>query len=222
MTDTRLTLAVLGGTGAEGGGLAFRWAHAGHKVILGSRAAEKAQKAAEELNKDLGRQVVSGADNLSAAQEAEVVILTVPYAAQRSTIEDVRSALAGKILIDVTVPLVPPKVSRVQLPADGSAVESLQKHLGPEVRVVSAFQNVSAHHLKDLDHEVECDVLVCSDDNEAAEVAIRLAKEAGLRGIYAGPLANSVVAEGLTSVLISINRRYKIPAAGIRITGIPD
>jgi NADPH-dependent F420 reductase len=222
MTDTRPTLAVLGGTGAEGSGLAFRWAHAGHKVILGSRSAEKAVQAAGELNALLGRQAVSGSDNLAAAREAEIVVLTVPYAAQRSTIEDVRTALVGKILIDVTVPLVPPKVSRVQLPADGSAVASLQKHLGPEVRVVSAFQNVSAHHLKDLHHDVECDVLVCSDDKEAAETAIGLAKAVGLRGIYAGPLANSVVAEALTSVLITINQRYKIPGAGIRITGIPD
>jgi NADPH-dependent F420 reductase len=222
MTDTRLTLAVLGGTGAEGSGLAFRWAHKGHKVIIGSRAAEKAQQAASELNASLGRDIVRGSDNLSATKEADVAILTVPYAAQRSTIESVRPALAGKILIDVTVPLVPPKVSRVQLPADGSAVESLQKHLGPEVKVVSAFQNVSAHHLKDLDHQVECDVLVCSDDKDAAQVAINLAKDAGLRGIYAGPLANSVVAEGLTSVLIGINQRFKIPGAGIRITGLPD
>lgn len=222
MTDNRPTLAILGGTGKEGGGLAFRWAHAGHKVILGSRSAEKAAQVAGELNTLLGRQMLSGADNLSAASDAEIIVLTVPYAAQKTTIDEVRAALAGKILIDVTVPLVPPKVNRVQLPSDGSAVESLQRHLGAGVRVVSAFQNVSAHHLKDLDHDVECDVLVCSDDKEAAEVGIGLAKAAGLRGFYAGPLANSVVAEALTSVLITINQRYKVPGAGIRITGVPE
>jgi hypothetical protein len=216
------TLAVLGGTGAEGSGLAFRWAHAGYPVIIGSRSAERAQDGAGELNKLLGRDIVRGMDNLSAAREAQIVILTVPYAAQRPTITDVASALEGKILVDVTVPLVPPKVNRVQLPAEGSAVEAIQKMLGAGVRVVSAFQNVSAHHLKDLHHDVECDVLVAGDDIPAREQVIELANAVGLRGIHAGPLCNSVVAEALTSVLITINQRYKIPGAGIRITGLPE
>lgn len=216
------TLAVLGGTGAEGGGLAFRWAHAGYPVIVGSRSAEKAQDGAAELNKLLGKDLVRGMDNLSAAKEAQIVIVTVPYSAQKPTISDVAGALEGKILVDVTVPLVPPKVNRVQLPEGGSAVEAIQKMLGSGVRVVSAFQNVSAHHLKDLSHEVECDVLVTGDDIPARETVIELANAAGLRGIHAGPLCNSVVAETLTSVLIAINQRYKIAGSGIRITGLPE
>ena len=216
----RLSIAVLGGTGQEGSGLALRWANAGHRVILGSRSADKAEKAAIALNQRLGREVVSGMDNRSAAAAATVVVLAVPYAAQRPTVEEVRETLAGKILIDVTVPLVPPKVSRVQLPEGGSAVEAIQKLLGEQTRVVSAFQNVSAHYLAELERVIECDVLVCGDDKDAREVAVRLAAEAGLRGVHAGVLANSAASEALTSALIAINRHYKVPAAGIRITGV--
>ncbi len=222
MTDSLPTLAVLGGTGAEGSGLAFRWAYAGYPVIVGSRTAEKAQAGAAELNALLGKDLVRGMDNLSAATAAQIVILTVPYSAQKSTISDVAKVLEGKILVDVTVPLVPPKVNRVTLPAEGSAVEAVQKMLGAGVKVVSAFQNVSAHHLKDLAHTVECDVLVTGDDIASREIVITLANAVGLRGIHAGPLCNSVVAEALTSVLITINQRYKIPGAGIRITGLPE
>lgn len=221
MAKQQLNIAVLGGTGAEGSGLAYRWAAAGHHLVLGSRDAARAEEAASKLNALLGADKVRGADNHAAAAGADVVVLSVPYAAQRATALSVASALQGKVLIDVTVPLVPPKVSVVQLPEGGSAVAALQQALGKDVRVVSAFQNISAHHLKNLDHQVECDVLVCSDDVAAAEIAIGLARDAGLRGWYAGPLANSVVLEGLTSVLIGINRRYKVPAAGIRIVGVP-
>jgi NADPH-dependent F420 reductase len=215
------TIAVLGGTGKEGGGLAVRWAKAGYKVVLGSRAAEKAQAEAEVMNKEVGGSNVSGAANLEAAKQADVVVLAVPYAGQKATAEDVRSALAGKILIDVTVPLKPPKVSVVQLPPEGSAVLALQQHLGADVKVVSAFQNISAEHLRDLHHEMDCDVLVCADDEAAGNVGVELAQAAGMKAWYCGPLANSVVAEGLTSLLIGINRRYKIPGSGIRITGQP-
>jgi len=218
----RLSIAVLGGTGPEGSGLALRWANAGHKVILGSRSAAKAESAAAALNQGLGRAALSGTDNRSAAAAAEIVVLAVPYAAQRATVEEVRAALAGKILIDVTVPLLPPKVARVQLPAGGSAVEAIQQLLGEHTRVVSAFQNVSAHYLAQLDRAIECDVLVCGDDKDAREVAVRLAADAGLRGVHAGVLANSAAAEALTSALIAINRHYKVPAAGIRITGVFD
>ena len=218
----RLTIAVLGGTGQEGSGLALRWANAGHNVILGSRNADKAEKAALALNQRLGKRALSGMDNLTATEAAEVVVLAVPYAAQRLTVEEVRPMLVGKILIDVTVPLVPPRVSRVQLPEGGSAVEAIQKLLGEQTRVVSAFQNVSAHYLAELDRVIECDVLVCGDDKDAREVAVRLAADAGLRGVHAGVLANSAASEALTSALIAINRHYKVPAAGIHITGVFD
>lgn len=215
-------IGVLGGTGKEGGGLAYRWAHAGYPVFLGSRSAEKAIEAAAEMNRELGIDSVRGGSNAEAAAAGQIIVLTVPYAAQRSTLTEVQTALKGKILVDVTVPLVPPKVNRVQLPENGSAVEAMQKMLGADVRVVSAFQNVSAHHLKDLDHAAECDVLVCSDDAAASDEVIKLVRATGLRGWNGGALANSVVAEGLTSVLIALNQRYKIPSAGIRITGIPE
>jgi NADPH-dependent F420 reductase len=222
MTDqTKATIAVLGGTGKEGGGLALRWAHRGHRVIIGGRSAERAAEAAAEMNATLGGDRVSGADKVAAAAAAGIVVLAVPYAAQRDTVETVRAVLAGKMLIDVTVPLVPPKVSRVQLPEGGSAVEAIQTLLGEEVRVVSAFQNISAHHLTKLDEDIDCDVLVCADDPAAADAVVALAEEIGLRAWNTGVLANSVVAEGLTSVLIALNRRYKVPGAGIRITGVP-
>jgi len=221
MSDTPLaTIAVLGGTGKEGGGLALRWAHKGHKVIIGSRSAERAQAAADEMNATLGSVNASGATNPDAAAAADIVVLSVPFAGQLAAVEEVAEHLAGKILIDVTVPLVPPKVSVVQLPNGGSAVAAVQEKLGEGVRVVSAFQNISAHHLAHLDEEMDCDVLVCANDPAAADAVVELAREIGLHAWNAGPLANSVVAEGLTSILIALNRRYKVPGSGIRITGI--
>lgn len=221
-----MDIAVLGGTGAEGGGLALRFAHAGHRVVVGSRDAARAAGAAARIEGKLGgrsgQPAVSGAGNEDAARRAELVVLTVPYAAQRATAHAAAGALAGKILVDATVPLTPPRVARVQLPEGGSAVARLQAELGESVRVVSAFQNVSAHLLSELDRDVDCDVLVCGDDADARETVVRLAASIGLRAWHAGPLANSAVAEGLTSVLISINRRYKARGAGIRISGVGD
>lgn len=216
------SICVVGGTGAEGGGLALRWAAHGHRVTIGSRTAARAKDAAKELNAILGKDVLRGVENGEGAARADVVVLTVPFAAQMSTAEILRPHLAGKIVIDVTVPLVPPKVSQVQLPPSDSCAVALQEALGGEIRVVSAFQNVSAHKLRLLTAKVDCDVLVSSDSKEARAVGIRLASDAGLRGIDVGPLANSVVAESLTSVLIWINRTYKIPDAGIRISGLPN
>lgn len=222
MPNDRLTIAVLGGTGKEGGGLALRWAHKGHNVILGSRTAERAEEAAAAMRETLGAGAqVRGMANPDAAAAADLVVLSVPYAAQQATVQEVAAQLQGKILIDVTVPLVPPKVSRVQLPAGGSAVEAVQQLLGEGVKVVSAFQNISAHHLANLDEAMDCDVLVCSDDPAAADTVVALSAEIGLTAWNAGPLANSAVAEALTSVLIALNRRYKVPGAGIRITGVP-
>ena len=169
-----------------------------------------------------GKGAVRGTTNSEAASVAEVAVLTVPYAAQHATALSVREQLAGKTLIDVTVPLVPPRVDRVQLPNGESAVLALQRALGESVKVVSAFQNVSATHLKDAAHVVDCDVLVCGDDAAAREIAITLAQDAGLRAWHAGPLANSAASEALTSLLIAINKRYKVVGSGIRITGVPS
>lgn len=215
-----IPIAVIGGTGAEGGGLALRLAHAGRTVIIGGRDASRAAEAAAAINATLGTDRARGATSSEAAAAAGVILLTVPYAAQRATALALAEHLHGKVLIDATVPLMPPKVGRVQLPVGGSAVAALQEELGTGVKVVAAFQNVSAHHLRDLEHAVECDVLVCADDPEAAAVAVDLAEAMGLRAFHAGPVANSAAVEAMTSLLISINRRYKSPGSGLRITGV--
>lgn len=213
-------IAVIGGTGKEGSGLAMRWARAGYEVIIGSRSAEKGARVAAELNERAGVTTIRGTDNATAAAQGDVVVLTVPYSAHKAILADIRDAVQGKVLVDVTVPLQPPNVTVVHIPEGGSATQEAQAFLGPEVRVVAAFQNISAAHLKNPDHPIDCDVLVCGDDDDAKAVAIRLAEAAGMRGIDAGPLANAVVVEGLTPVLIGINKRYKAKGAGIRITGI--
>jgi NADPH-dependent F420 reductase len=215
------TVGILGGTGQQGSALALRCAKAGHRIILGSRDAAKAAATAVEIKDAVAGADVTSANNKEAAAAAELVLLTVPYIAQRAIVQEVCEALTGKILIDATVPLVPPKIARVQLPSGGSAVAEIQKFLGDSVRVVSAFQNVSAQHLKDLAHDVDCDVLICGDDVSAREIVAGLAADIGLRAVHAGPIANSAATEALTSLLISINLRYKIAGAGIRITGLP-
>lgn len=217
------SIAILGGTGALGTGLARRWAQAGYQVIIGSRSAEKAEAALADLKQvmsERGTSVdqVKAMENLAAAEAADIVVMTVPFSHHTSTLETVRPALKGKILIDVTVPLVPPKVARVQLPESGSAGQAAQDLLGEDVRVVSAFQNVAAVHLQE-GSSLECDVLVAGDNVEAREEVIKLVEAAGMRGYHAGPICNSAAAEALTSILIVINKRYKTHA-GIRITGV--
>jgi hypothetical protein len=212
-----MKIAVLGGTGKEGSGLALRWANAGHEVIIGSRDPEKARRVAEELNLALGSERVRGADNLSAAQEAEVVVLSVPYTAHKDTLNSVKEALTGKVLIDVTVPVNPSDYTRVMLPPGGSASQEAQALLGDQVKVVTAFQNISATHLKKLNAQIHCDVLVCSNDEAAKQVGMQLVADAGMKAWDAGPLDNAVVVEGLTAILLGINKRHKVKGAGIRI-----
>jgi NADPH-dependent F420 reductase len=215
-----LTIAILGGTGKEGKGLAYRWARAGYKVLIGSRTSQKALAAAEEISMMLGGQShIEGLGNLEAAQQADIIVLTVPYSAHRSTLESVREAVQGKLFIDVTVPLVPPKVSKVQMPAAGSAAQEARDILGEGVEVCSAFQNISHEHLLG-DNNVECDVLVTGTSKDARAETVKLVQAAGLTGWDAGPIENSVVVEGLTSVLIGINKKYGSTHAGIKITGI--
>ena len=214
-----MTIAILGGTGKEGKGLAFRWARAGYKVLIGSRTPEKAVTAASGLMEKLeGASSLVGTSNPEAARLADIVVLTVPYAAHRETLESVKDALKGKLLIDVTVPLVPPKVTRVQMPPAGSAAQEAKEILGEDVQVVAAFQNISHEHLMD-DGDVECDVLVTGSSKEARTEALKLVEAAGLTGWDAGPIENSVVVEGLTSVLININKQSGSTHAGIKITG---
>ena len=224
MTDALPTIAILGGTGDLGTGLARRWAQSGYRVIIGSRTLPKAQdavKALEQLmsERGIGSVSVEPMDNLSAASEADIVAMTVPFEHHGSTLQSVRDALQGKILIDVTVPLVPPKVARVQLPAEGSAGQIAQKLLGEEVAVVSAFQNVAAVHLQD-GSDLTCDVIVCGNKKAAREQVIALVEAAGMRGYHGGSIANAAAVEALTSVLIFVNKQYQCHA-GIRLTGVP-
>jgi len=217
-------IAIIGGTGALGTGLARRWSAAGYQVIIGSRTQEKADEALTDLQAVLTERgqsslQVRAMENLAAAETADIVALTVPFAHHSSTLEGIKPALEGKILIDVTVPLMPPKVGTVQLPPEGSAGAAAQQLLGEGVRVVSAFQNVAAHHLQE-GHGLDCDVLVSGNSKEARETVIELVRAVGMRGFHAGPIANAAAAEALTSVIININRAHKCHA-GIRITG-PD
>ena len=233
----RPLIGIVGGTGDVGRGLARRWARAGYSVIIGSRRADSAAAAASALNQAAQTEgwarpgakaraggeaeespTVRGLDNSAAAQRAELLVLTVPFAAQSATLKSIAAQAQGKILVDVTVPLAPPKVARVQLPAQGSAGQIAQSVLGEGVRVVSAVQNVAAAHLHS-DDPIACDVLVCGNDKAARQTVIELLADIGLRGLHAGLIDNAAAAEALTSVLINLNKRYKTHA-GIKITGI--
>jgi 8-hydroxy-5-deazaflavin:NADPH oxidoreductase len=219
--SARETIAILGGTGDLGTGLAIRWSKAGHNIIIGSRTLEKAQAAVAKLHEISPDTPARAMENADAAAAGGVVVLTVPADHQLSTLDHVKAGLAGKILIDVTVPLVPPKVGTVQLPPEGSAGKRAQEFLGDGVMVVSAFQNIAAHLLQQ-DVHIECDVLVAGNKKEARQRVIDLISEAGMKGWHAGPIANAAAAEALTSILIQINRQGEISHAGIRIVGQGD
>jgi 8-hydroxy-5-deazaflavin:NADPH oxidoreductase len=211
--EVNQTIAVVGGTGQLGAAIARRLAKAGRKVVIGSRAAERAQKAAGDLG--FG---ITGASNADAAAAGGMIIVTVPFMSQEATYAEIAPHVAGKIVVDTTVPLVPPKVMRVQLPPEGSAAVRAQRLLGNGTRVVSAFHNVAAHKLA-TDAEIECDVLVFGDDKTARVAVVELVRLLGLRGLHGGALVNSAAAEALTSILIFINKTYRVDGAGIRLTG---
>ena len=219
MFTNKPALAIIGGTGTLGSGLAKRLAAAGYPVIIGSRAADKAQAAAGALSPGRGAPALRGASNADAAKAGDVIILTVPWSNHAQILDEIKPHASGKVVLDTTVPLVPPRVARVQLPSQISAALAAQQRLGDGARVIAAFHNVAAHKLQTAD-AIDCDVLVFGDDPKDRAVAVALAEAAGLRGVHAGPLANAVAAEALTSVLIGINRNYKVGGAGIRITGI--
>ena len=217
----RETIAILGGTGDLGTGLAIRWSRAGHRIVIGSRRLEKAQDAVNKLAKISPDTPAVPMENADAAQAGDIVVLTVPAEHQISTLDTVKDGLAGKILIDVTAPLVPPRVGTVQLPTEGSAGKRAQDFLGDDVMVVSAFQNIAAHLLQE-DVQIECDVLVAGNKRAARDKVIELIGEAGLTGWHAGPIDNAAAAEALTSILIQINRRHDISHSGIKIVGQSD
>ena len=222
-SNSKPSIGIVGGTGDLGRGLAVRLAKAGHSLIIGSRNAEQAVSSAEAVSavladRGIAHPAISGADNVATAQQGEIVFVTVPFGAHQPTLESIRDAVQGKVVVDVTVPLVPPKVARVQLPAEGSAGQIAQALLGEAVQVVSAFQNVAAAHLQ-ADMEIPCDVLVTGNDKPARQTVIDLIESMGMRGFHAGLINNAAAAEALTSILININKQYKTHA-GLRLTGI--
>ncbi len=216
-----MRIGLIGGTGREGRGLALRWARAGHHVALGSRDAARAKEKAAEVAALAPQGVVTGGDNAWAVAESEVVLLSVPYDAHEATLQEHKAGLDGRILIDITVPLKPPRVTEVNLPPGQSAALEAQALLGPGTKVVAALHHVSAAHLEEPDHTIDCDVLVCSNDDAARTLVIGLVADLGLRGLDAGGLRNANALESLTSVLLHLNKKYKSKGTGIRITGLP-
>jgi len=214
-------IAVIGGTGKEGKGLAYRWAKAGYHIIIGSRDPLKATEASYDLKNMLSEGAnISGSSNEDAARKCHIAVLTIPYSAHQNTIEGLKSILRDKLVIDVTVPLSPPKVTRVQMPSAGSAAQEALLILGENAMLAAAFQNISYENLLNDTEDSNCDVLVTGTNKESRRITLDLVKDAGFIGWDAGPIENSVVLEGLTSVLIGINRQYKTTHAGIRITGV--
>jgi NADPH-dependent F420 reductase len=216
-----MRIGIVGGTGKLGTGLAARWTRAGHEVLIGSRDVGKARASAEELALQ-GHGPMEAADYAGAARGADVVVLAVPYEAHGQALEAIREAIAGKVLVDVTVPLKPPKVSRVYLPPGQSAALEAQALLGEGTPVVAALHHVSATHLADVGQAIECDVLVASDDERAKETVMQLVGDLGLRALDAGALVNAVALESLTPVLIHLNRVYKSQGAGVVLTNLPS
>ncbi len=214
---SELSIGIIGGTGKLGSALAGRWLQAGLNVSIGSRSAEKADAVARDLSSRFNCEVKSGS-NSHIARQCELLVIAVPFSAQQATILEIKEFSTGKIVVDTTVPLLPPKVMRVQLPEEGSAAIRTQKMLGDKAKVVSAFHNVAAHRLA-RDEAIRCDVMVFGDDMASRQTIVELANQAGLRGIHAGPLVNSAAAEALTSILIFINKHYAVDGAGIEFTG---
>jgi NADPH-dependent F420 reductase len=215
-------IAVVGGSGKEGRGLAYRLSKAGYSVVIGSRSEERAQLVANSLRESMHHAVsVRGATNVVATEQASIVLLTVPYDAHYATLESLKAVMPGKLLIDATVPLQPGKPSRVKMPAAGSAAQAARAILGDDCEVAAAFHSISHEHLLS-DDPIDCDVLVTGTSPEARSRALELVTAAGLRGWDAGALENSSVTEGLTSLLIHINKKYGSRRAGIRITGIEE
>jgi hypothetical protein len=217
MNDQKPVLALIGGTGKEGPGLAMRWTKAGYRIIIGSRQEEKAIETADRLNKELGSTSILGMENNRAARTADLCVLTVVQTAHSTVLAELKDMLQGKILVDATarVDFHDPKP-----PGPPSAGRIAQEILGSGVSVVAAFQNVPAHLLRNLDEPIRSDVLVCSDDISAAEKVIQLAEDGGMRAFYAGDLDQAIIVEGLTSILINLNKHYKRKTASIQITGL--
>lgn len=216
-----MKIGIVGGTGREGRGLGVRWAKAGHDVFIGSRQTEKGVAKAAEFANEFGVSL-QGADNVAACEHGDLIVVTVPYSAHRATFESIKDAVGDKVIVDITVPLQPPKVRSVNLPEGQAAALEARTYLADGARLVAALHHISSEHLSDPGHVFDCDVLVCGDDKEARATVIEVIGDLGLRGVDAGVLKNAVALESLTPVLLHINRRYKSVGSGIRITGIPE
>ncbi len=216
-----MRIGIVGGTGREGRGIAIRWAAAGHAVTIGSRDAAKGREKAAELSAAHGV-TLAGSDNAGACRDAEVVLLSIPFGGHADTVKELAPVLAGKVVIDLTVPLKPPAVRTVNLPESKAACLATQEILGASAKVVGALHHISSEHLAEKDHHIDCDVLVCGDDAEARALVVKLVSDLGLRGIEAGALANAIALESMTPVLLFINKKYGAQGAGIRITGLPS
>ena len=216
-----MRIALVGGTGKEGRGMALRWAHAGHEVKIGSREAERAATRASELRAELGGDAkIEGGDNVWAVRESDLVVVSVPYPAHAPTLETIKPVLGSKVLIDITVPIQPPQITVVHLPAGQAAALEAQAALGKEAKLVAALHHVSSVHLKNVGHPIDCDVLACSDDPAALEFAMNVIRDLGVRVFDAGPLRNAVALESLTPVILHLNKAQKGRSVGIRLTGV--
>lgn len=216
-----MKIGIVGGTGREGRGLAVRWAEAGHDVFIGSRGAERGRDKAAEFSEEFNVSL-QGGDNVGACEHGDLIVVTVPYSAHAPTFESIKERLGNKVIVDITVPLQPPKVRSVNLPEGQSAALEARAILGDGARLVAGLHHISSDHLSDPKHAFDCDVLVCGDDKDARAQVIAVIADLGLRGIDAGVLRNSIALESLTPVLLHINNRYKSVGSGIRITGIPE
>lgn len=216
-----MKIGIVGGTGREGRGLGVRWARAGHDVFIGSRDAQRGRDKAAEFSEEFGV-TLQGADNVSACEHGDLIVVTVPYSAHRPTFDSIKDSVGNKIIVDITVPIQPPKVRSVNLPEGQSAALEARALLGDDARLVAGLHHISSEHLSDPNHAFDCDVLVCGDDKDARAEVIGVIGDLGLRGVDAGVLRNSIALESLTPVLLHINRRYESVGSGIRITGIPE
>jgi NADPH-dependent F420 reductase len=217
----RMKIAIMGGTGKEGAGLGVRWAQAGHEIIIGSRDAERAKAKAAELAALAPGARISGMGNRDAAVAGEVVVLAVPANGLPNTLPELREGCRGKTVISTVVPLTFGGGRLFSPPAQGSSAEEAQELLGAEARVVAAFHHIAAHELSATDHAIECDLLLCGGDADAKRVVTELGASLGLRAVDVGALTNAGPLEGITAVLATVNRRYKLKNSGIKITGLP-
>ena len=214
-----MNIAILGGTGKEGAGLALRWAQAGHSIIIGSRDAERARAKATELRERAHKLPIVGHTNLEAAELGEIIVVALPATGLAATLPELRAATGHKVVVSTVVPLTFGGPRLFTPPAAGSSAEEVQALL-PEARVVAAFHHIAAHELAETDHAIECDLLFCGGDAGAKEAVTTLAVSLGLRVIDVGPLSNAGPVESITALLATINRRYKLKNSGIKITGL--